>query len=72
VEQFPHKLIELRRQAGLSQEKLAHAAGVSLGAVFRWENGDRGPTLANACKLAEVLKVDLNTLVGKREVASCP
>lgn len=68
MEQFPHKLSELRHQRGLSRERLAHAAGVSSGAILRWERGQRGPTLEHALKLAEVLGVDLGTLVGKREV----
>lgn len=70
METFPHKLSELRHQRGLSRERLAAQAGVSSGAIFRWERGQRGPTLEHALKVAEVLGVDLGTLVGGKEKVS--
>ena len=43
-ENFPETVKEVRRQAGLSQEELAHALGVSFATVNRWENGKTVPS----------------------------
>lgn len=37
----PEQVKKIRKQLGLSQEKLAQALGVSRLAVIRWENGQR-------------------------------
>ncbi|MHB1241200.1 MAG: helix-turn-helix domain-containing protein [Gammaproteobacteria bacterium] len=43
-ENFPETVKEVRRQLTLSQEKLAHAPGVSFATVNRWENGKTVPS----------------------------
>lgn len=43
---FSEKLLALRRDAGLSQEKLAEALNVSRQAVSRWEQGTAMPDAA--------------------------
>ena len=45
----------LRLKAGLSQEKLAAALGVSQGSVSHWEVGDNRPAFDMIPKLATVL-----------------
>lgn len=37
---FSEKLVQLRKEKGLSQEDLAELCGVSRQAVSRWELGD--------------------------------
>ncbi len=39
------KISELRRKAGLTQEKLGELCGVSSQAVSKWENGDSLPDI---------------------------
>lgn len=40
---FPALVKEVRRQLGISQEKLAYELGVSFATVNRWENGRTTP-----------------------------
>lgn len=51
-----------RRTAGMTQIDLAAAAGVSQGAVARWEADDNHPALPNMRRLAELLGWDDDTL----------
>ena len=59
------RLYELRRAAGLSQEKLARLADVGTDAVRSWEKGRRTPGLDMAVKLADALECSLDELVGR-------
>ena len=46
-----------RREAGLSQEKLADMMGVHLNTIWGWENsGKRGPNSQQLTRLCEILK----------------
>jgi transcriptional regulator with XRE-family HTH domain len=58
------RLKELREQAGLSQVKLAQAAGVSPRAVQNWEYGKRTFDFEAAIKLSQALGCTLNELAG--------
>ncbi len=44
-----------RERAGLSMNVLAHRVGVTVGAVSRWESGNRVPTMGSLLLLAEAL-----------------
>jgi transcriptional regulator with XRE-family HTH domain len=50
-----------RLAAGLTQDRLARAAGVSLGTVRKVEQGKRRPGPALAARLVEVLGVAIET-----------
>jgi transcriptional regulator with XRE-family HTH domain len=54
---FAERLRELREAAGLTQAALAHAAGISLGAVRNYEQGIREPYWHVAFRLAAALGV---------------
>ena len=54
---------ELRASRGLTQEQLCEAAGVSVDAVNRIENGTRVPTITTLANLAAALGVEVSDLV---------
>jgi transcriptional regulator with XRE-family HTH domain len=55
---------ELRKKKGLTQEELAKAVGVSRLTVSMWESGKASPKAEFLKKLAEVLEVNVNDLLG--------
>ena len=61
--EFSHRLYQLRRARGLSQEELAHTVGVSRQAVQKWEAGASAPDLDNLSALADYFGVTLDYLV---------
>lgn len=65
---FAEHVKEARRRAGLSQAELAEKLGVGQNTISNYENatGDKGsaPKLETAAKMAEVLDVSLDWLVG--------
>lgn len=62
--EFANRIIELRKQKGLSQKELGDMLGVSNKAVSKWENGESMPKTATMLKLAELLGIDGNELIG--------
>jgi len=58
---------ELRKNKGWSQQKLAEKAGLSFNTITRIEQGiGDSPTLKTLIKLADVLGVSLDELVGRK------
>lgn len=57
------RLRELRQSRGLSQRALAEKAGVSIGTVYRLENGLRGAYPSSVRRLASALGVSTQELV---------
>lgn len=51
-------IIRLRREAGMSQDKLAEMIGVSRESIYRWESGACLPGVKLLKKLAKALQVD--------------
>lgn len=66
------KIQEFRKQAGLSQEKLAEAVGVSRQAVTKWESNNSAPSTDNLFQLAEIFNISLNELTGIDKEDSVP
>lgn len=54
-----------REQAGLSQEQLGEAIGVTRQTIAAWETGDREPSLAQLTKIAKRLGVSTDLLLAK-------
>jgi transcriptional regulator with XRE-family HTH domain len=54
---FPPNLRRLRREANLTQEKLAHRAGFHRNVVGLLERGEMSPTIRTVDKLAQALGV---------------
>ena len=58
------KLIELRKNKGLSQEELAEQLGVSRQAVSNWERGETLPDTKQLIALSNIYDVSVDELLG--------
>lgn len=56
-------LAEMRKAKGMSQAEVGKALGVTAGAVCRWENGTKLPTLERAAKLSLLFDCSLSDIV---------
>ena len=54
----------LRRAAGMTQERLAEALGVSFAAVSKWERGAATPELGLIADMAKLFDVSIDALTG--------
>lgn len=61
------KISEKRKNAGISQEKLAEMVGVSRQAVTKWESGKGKPDTENLIRLSEIFGCSLDELCGNEE-----
>ncbi|MBU3179335.1 helix-turn-helix domain-containing protein [Clostridium estertheticum] len=64
---FPEQLQILRKEKGLSQEKLAEMLGISRQAVAKWEVGHSYPDIARLIALSDFFKVSIDKLVNDYE-----
>jgi transcriptional regulator with XRE-family HTH domain len=62
--EFSERLLKLRREKGLFQKDLGDLLGVSNKAISKWENGEAMPKTETMLKLAELLGIDGNELLG--------
>lgn len=60
---FGIHLKKLRQAKGLTQEELAHDAGISYNSINTIENGKLNPTLATLMAIADTLKINLHELL---------
>lgn len=60
---FAKKMIELRKQNGLSQQDLADRLGMSRQAISRWETGAVQPLADSVKSLAQVFQVSTDYLL---------
>lgn len=58
------RIAEARRPSGLTQEEVAAHLGVTKAAVTKWERGRSVPDLALAPKLAALLALSVDELIG--------
>jgi len=54
----------LRREHKLTQEQLAEALGVTMGAVSKWESGANTPDLSVIAELADFFEISIDALLG--------
>lgn len=59
------KILELRKQQGVTQEELAAALGVTAAAVSKWENNYTLPDVLMLCALADYFTVTTDELLGR-------
>ena len=62
---FGERLLELRKEKGVSQAKLAKDLGVSFSVVCYWETNRSEPTAPNLVKLADYFGVSVDFLLGR-------
>ena len=65
--EFSERLKELRKQAHLTQVELASKLGIVQSSYADWERGKKKPTQDNLVKIAQVLNVSVDYLVGNSE-----
>ena len=67
---LPERLKELRNKRKLTQTRLAELLKVSARVYNRWEKGTAAPHLDTVIKIADILQVDLDDLVGRKPTES--
>jgi putative transcriptional regulator len=65
--EFSERLKQLRKDAGLTQVDVAEKLGISQPAYASWERGIKKPTQENLVKIAQILNVSVDYLVGNSE-----
>ena len=65
--EFSERLKELRKQAHLTQVELASKLGIVQSSYADWERGKKKPTQENLVKIAQILNVSVDYLVGNSE-----
>lgn len=63
-----HKILMLRKQKNITQEKLAAEMGVSIAAVSKWETGNSMPDIIMLCALADFFEVTTDELLGRNKM----
>lgn len=61
--EFADRLIELRKDNGMSQEELAQRIGLSRQAVSKWERAESSPDIGNMVALAEIYGLTIDDIV---------
>lgn len=64
---FAEKLKTIRKQAGMSQEKLAEKLGVSRQAVTKWESDTGIPDLENIIAISALFDISIDELLGREK-----
>lgn len=62
-------IVRLRKEAGMTQEQLANALGISYQAVSKWENGVSCPDISTLPLLADLFSVSIDSLFGRETVS---
>ena len=67
---FAERLKELRKEARLTQVELAKRLGIGQSSYADWERGNKNPTQDKLIRLAQILNVSVDYLVGNSEAKS--
>lgn len=65
---FGKRLLEARKNRGLSQEEVAKVLGTKGPAIGRYERDEMKPSVEVARKMADLLDVSLDYLTGKTDI----
>ncbi len=61
------RIVGLRKEKKLTQQKLADDMSVSTAAVCKWETGVSAPDINTICRLADYFDVSVDYLLGRKE-----
>lgn len=61
---FPERLKMLRDDKGFTQQQLAEVLNITVSSVSHYENGSRQPSIEILIRLADVMNVSIDYLVG--------
>ena len=62
---FAVKLNQIRKEKGYTAQYMADELVMTIGAYRKYENGRTSPPLDNLIKMADILNVSLDNLVGR-------
>jgi transcriptional regulator with XRE-family HTH domain len=65
---FGKQLLEARKNKGINQETLAEQLGTKGPAIGRYERDEMKPSIEAAAKMADILEVPLDWLVGHTDL----
>lgn len=65
---FGKRLLEARKSKGINQEALAEQLGTKGPAIGRYERDEMKPSIQTAAKMADILEVSLDWLVGHTDL----
>lgn len=68
--EFSERLKKLRKDTGLTQVDVASKLGISQQAYASWERGIKKPTQENLVRLAQILNVSVDYIVGNLQETS--
>ena len=63
LEKIGNFIASLRKEKGLTQEKLGEALGVSSKTISKWERGVNAPDISLLNSLSSILEVDVEELL---------
>ncbi|MEA4949223.1 hypothetical protein SDC9_100163 [bioreactor metagenome] len=69
---FGERLIELRKEKGVSQKECAAAFGVHASKYNKWENEKNSPDYETVCRLAQFFSTTTDYLLGNSNVRHLP
>ena len=61
-----NNLRKLRKMAGLTQKDIADMLNIHTSTVTKYERDDREPDLDTLCRLADVLEITVDELLGRK------
>lgn len=65
MSKFSERIKAERKKAGLTQREIAEKLGITASAYTQYETDKTQPSLETASKLADILKVSLDYLIGR-------
>ena len=64
---FPKKLNETRKLRGITAKKMADSLNMQIRGYRKYESGDSSPSLESLVKIADILDVSIDYLLGRTE-----